>query len=234
MKAIILAAGRGSRMGDETKDKPKCLTKINGAALIEHQIDALTQAGMEDIAIVTGYKSELLEAYGTKHFHNPDWSKSNMVASLLSASSWLNQYDCIISYSDIFYDPQIIRELISCAASFAIAYDVHWFELWSKRFQNPLLDAESFSLDEHHYLTDIGKKNPKLCEIQGQYMGLLKIKKGLFNELISSLDIDTTTIDMTSFISLIIKQQAILCIPNTLPWGEVDSLDDLVLYRCSS
>ena len=56
MKTIILAAGRGSRMGNLTDEKPKCLLEVFGKPLIEHQIEALTKGGIEDIAIVTGYK----------------------------------------------------------------------------------------------------------------------------------------------------------------------------------
>ena len=64
MKAIILAAGRGSRMGSKTQNSPKCFIKIFNKKLIEHQIDNLKNNGIIDIAIVTGYKSEFLKKYG--------------------------------------------------------------------------------------------------------------------------------------------------------------------------
>ena len=60
MKAIILAAGRGSRMKHLTDEKPKCLAKLGGKLLIEWQLEALSAAGINEIAIVTGYKKELL------------------------------------------------------------------------------------------------------------------------------------------------------------------------------
>ena len=60
MKAIILAAGRGSRMKNLTDEKPKCLAKLRGKPLLEWQLTSLREAGIEDIAIVTGYKRELL------------------------------------------------------------------------------------------------------------------------------------------------------------------------------
>ena len=56
MKAIILAAGRGSRMGAFTKDKHKCLLKVEGKRLIDWQIEALINCGLKDIGIVTGYR----------------------------------------------------------------------------------------------------------------------------------------------------------------------------------
>ena len=66
MKGIILAAGRGSRMGDMTDQKPKCLIELNGQSLIDHQLNAFKDAGIEDIALITGYKRELLSKYGSK------------------------------------------------------------------------------------------------------------------------------------------------------------------------
>ena len=60
MKAIILAAGRGTRMKALTEEKPKCLVELDGQSLLEKQLGALRQSGIEDIAIVTGYRRELL------------------------------------------------------------------------------------------------------------------------------------------------------------------------------
>ena len=89
MKAIILAAGRGSRMGTLTDNKPKCLAKVKDKMLIEYQITALNAAGIKEIAVVTGYKAEFLNNYGTYHFHNSDWAETNMLHSLFYAKDWL-------------------------------------------------------------------------------------------------------------------------------------------------
>jgi NDP-sugar pyrophosphorylase family protein len=66
MKAIILAAGRGSRMGDGTANLPKCMMKLWGKTLLEHCLDSLQKAGflLNDIGIVTGYKSEIIQIKG--------------------------------------------------------------------------------------------------------------------------------------------------------------------------
>ena len=61
IRAIILAAGRGSRMKKLTSEIPKCLTKIKGKSLLEMQIKNFKRAGISDIAIVTGYKNHLLQ-----------------------------------------------------------------------------------------------------------------------------------------------------------------------------
>ena len=65
MRGIILAAGRGSRMKHLTSERPKCMVKLQGKPLIEWQLEALRAAGIDDIAIVTGYRHELLSSVQT-------------------------------------------------------------------------------------------------------------------------------------------------------------------------
>ena len=107
MKAIILAAGRGSRMKELTAENHKCLVELRGKPLLEWQLLALREAGIGEIAIVTGYKRELLSQYGLAEFHNPRWEKTNMVSSLACAERWLQVGPCIVSYSDIFMSQQL-------------------------------------------------------------------------------------------------------------------------------
>ena len=80
MKAIILAAGRGTRMGTLTDEKPKCLLEVKGETLLEKQLKTIYDSGIHQIGIVTGYKNELLEwqdvlsNYNVLEFHNPRWN----------------------------------------------------------------------------------------------------------------------------------------------------------------
>ena len=68
MKAIILAAGRGSRMKNLTDDKPKYLVKLHQKPLLERQLESLRKSGINEIAIVTGYKHEMLSSYNLAEF----------------------------------------------------------------------------------------------------------------------------------------------------------------------
>ena len=68
------------------------------------QVDTMRQAGINKIGIVTGYRREMLENFADVEFHNSMWSKTNMVTSLSMADEWLQKYNCIVSYSDIFYE----------------------------------------------------------------------------------------------------------------------------------
>src|SRR5579864_1590854 len=110
-RAIILAAGRGSRMKDLTDAAPKCLIQVRGRTLLDRQLDSLRAAGIDEIAIVTGYKRELLAGRADREFHNPTWERTNMVASLACADEWLREHVCVVSYSDIFFEARAVRSL---------------------------------------------------------------------------------------------------------------------------
>jgi choline kinase len=234
MKAIILAAGRGSRMGRFTDYIPKGMLLVDSKPLIEHQINVLNRAGIKEIAIVTGYEKEKFLPFGTKHFYNSQWASTNMVFSLYSALEWLNNDDCIVSYADILYQDDIIKSLIKDSSAIAIGYDPNWLLLWEKRFDNPCDDAESFKLSSNGYLVDIGSKINSTVNIDGQYMGLLKFKKAIFEKCFNSFKTKLNKkIDMTSFLSLIIHENIypIKALKNTKQWFEFDTAKDLVLYN---
>ncbi|MEP2654070.1 MAG: NTP transferase domain-containing protein [Paraglaciecola sp.] len=104
-KGLILAAGRGSRMGSLTDNAPKCYTTIDGKRLIEWQLNAMNTSYIDEVDIITGYRKDNFE-YPTQYFHNEIWDTSNMARSLTKAHTWLEKHDCIISYSDIIYPPR--------------------------------------------------------------------------------------------------------------------------------
>ena len=237
MKAIILAAGRGSRMKKLTNDRPKCLVELYGRSLLDWQIKALRTAGVKEIAIVTGYKREMLADLGLVEFHNDRWHETNMVSSLCYAQNWLSSEPCIVSYSDIFYGPAAVRSLINCSASLAVTYDPNWLELWKQRFNDPLEDAETFLLTPHNILAEIGKKPKSADEIKGQYMGLLRFTPHGWREVsrIRS-SINTEKCDgmhMTETLQKIIETNRvnIAAIPYKGAWGEVDSAHDLHIFQ---
>ena len=75
-----------------TDDKPKCLIDINGRTLLEKQINSFKSAGINDIGIVTGYKSEKINKYSTHKFFNEKWIETQMVYSLCCAKEWLEKF----------------------------------------------------------------------------------------------------------------------------------------------
>ncbi len=238
MKAIILAAGRGSRMQQHTEIQPKCMTQLIDKPLLDWQLGALRDAGINDIAVVTGYQNQYLKQYVPQltYFTNERWQETNMVASLCCAEAWLVESPCIISYSDIVYDAEPIKQLLACDDDMAITYDPWWHELWSLRFNDPLDDAETFAVNANSMLTEIGHRPQTLKQIQGQYMGLLMIKPNAWQRIsayIDSLsDQARDPLDMTSLLQgLLDKQMPIKALPIQSRWYEVDNPNDLQVYK---
>ncbi len=238
MKAIILAAGRGSRMGDKTDILPKCLTKLRNKSLLEHQLAAIRQAGISDIAVVTGYHAEEIQKRqpSLTFFHNENWANTNMVSTLLKAESWLKHDTCIISYADIVYESSAITALMNNYDDIAITHYTKFLSLWEKRFDNPLDDMETFKISGDGYLTEIGRKPQTTGEVEGQYMGLLKFTPAGWGRLRQYLGKDIPKsidkIDMTSLLAFILtKQVPIRSIAYDGVWLEVDNAHDLALYE---
>lgn len=231
-RAIILAAGRGSRLGHLTDNSHKCLTVLNNKTLLDWQIQSLTEAGLNEIILVGGYNNHLLNGNFTKVI-NERWHSTNMVASLFCNKE--SEADTIVSYSDIVYKPEHVKDLINSEGDICIAADLDWFNLWSLRFEKPLDDAETFRY-EGNILLEIGGKTDNSNDIQAQYMGLLKItKKGwiqMTNIYNSLTDEAKDKLDMTSLISLLLKSDVKINI--TLisgGWCEVDNISDLHAYE---
>ncbi len=236
MRGLILAAGRGSRMGDLTEESPKCMTPLCGKTLIEWQIAALRGAGVDEIAVVRGYRPEALVAPGCAFFDNPRWSETNMVMSLAAAQEWLLEGPTVVSYSDIVYGPEAVRRLAAAPGALAITYDKDWHALWSARFDDPLSDAESFVLGPGGRLAEIGARVDDLARIEGQYMGLLKFTPegwrqvaGLLGELAPA---QADRLDMTSLLQRLLDAGVTIDTAGIDGgWCEVDAESDLRLYE---
>jgi len=237
MRAIILAAGRGSRMKAATEDRPKCLVELAGRSLLSLQLNALRQGGVAEISIVGGYRADQLALPGIRLVRNARWSETNMVMSLACAADWLTAADCLVSYSDIFYPATTVRRLAAqLGPQLAVAYDPHWRALWTARFADPLSDAETFRLRDGDHLTEIGARAASLDEIQGQYMGLLRFTpqswasvEDVLKELAPA---ERDRLDMTGLLSRLLRRGVdIRAVPTDSGWGEVDSESDLAYYE---
>ena len=215
-------------------NKPKCFIKLHGKKLIDWQLETLKNAGIEDIALVRGYKKNVFK-YNLKYFDNVKWSETNMVTSLLSANSWLKLHTCIISYSDIIYSPDAVSRLKTIKNDIGITYDKNWSILWSKRFDDPLIDAETFRIDKKNFLIEIGNKPKTLEEVQGQFMGLLKINPNGWDKICKLLNRYTekekSNMDITNLLKkLIYFGTKVETISIKDSWYEVDSKSDLEYY----
>ncbi|EKD54679.1 MAG: nucleotidyl transferase [uncultured bacterium] len=234
MRAIILAAGRGKRMGDLTEKYPKAMLNLHGNPLIEWQMQAIRRAGITDTAIVKGYMGDVF-SYKVNYFENTRWEQTNMLSTLMCADSWLSQHTCIVSYSDIIYTKEAVQALKNSLGDISITFDPNWLKLWEQRFDDPLSDAEIFKY-ENNILIDVGGKAKGLDEIQGQYMGLLKFTvdgwqktKKFLQELSSGI---TDKMDMTALLKLMLKNNFKITVAAiNSPWCEVDNINDYQLCQ---
>ncbi len=236
MRALILAAGRGSRMGALAGDRPKCMVELANRPLIRRQIAALRGGGISTIGIVRGYLGNMIDIEDTTYFENPRWAETNMVMSLATAATWLRSDSLVVSYADIFFGRDVVRDLTASSGDLVVAYDPSWRSLWTRRFVDPLSDAESFRIDARGNLTEIGRRTTHIDDIEGQYMGLLKFTPEAWRAVeavLAAVDEKTREgIDMTTLLRTLLDSGfPIKTVGITGQWGEIDSSGDLELYE---
>lgn len=186
MKAIIVAAGRGRRLGPETESIPKCMVKVGGRSILHWQLDALVSAGVDDVVIVRGYRGDCIKppadgpSAGTRlrFVENPDWQSNNILASLLYAESEMDR-DFLFSYSDIVFAPEHAR-LVAAASTSAVALvvDRRWRDAYDGRLLHPVSEAELARVDESAgvgaQVTRVGKRLVSADEAAGEFTGLAR------------------------------------------------------------
>ncbi|MBI2139347.1 phosphocholine cytidylyltransferase family protein [Candidatus Woesearchaeota archaeon] len=131
MKAILLSAGKGTRMLPLTKNTPKCLLHVgNGLTVLETQLETLKKASIKDICIVTGYLSDQVEAkvrpyekdLNIRIIYNPFYDISNNLVSLWTASSQMDGDFMIINGDDLF-QKSVIEKLLAVKSSRCMVID---------------------------------------------------------------------------------------------------------------
>lgn len=235
MKAIILAAGRGSRLQALTDERPKALVAFNGVPLLQRAIETLRRCDVSEVGIVAGYRSEMLAPFADTLFHNHRWHSSGIFSSLNCASSWLSAEPCLVSYGDIFYDSTLVSELINHPADIVLGYDPAAVRLWQQRFNDPLPDLENFRLVDG-LVSAIGQAATSLEVIQGQYMGLFKVTPAGWQALKKQLQGLThrarDQTDMTSLLGALVSEGfPVAGVATHAPWGEIDCPSDVTLYE---
>ena len=233
--AIILAAGRGSRLGPNTEAQPKCLVEFGERPLIQWQCNALRLSGIGRIVVVTGYRHDMLSSYGDARVHNPDWDRTNMVASLLCAAHTVTG-PTIVSYSDIVYEPRIIEALTNDTHALSVAFDPDWLAQWRERFDEPLSDAETFRCANDGRICEIGRRAETLREIEGQYMGLIRITPESLEQMRTAAErLANPKLDMTSLLRTMIDGgYPVFGVSAPGMWWEIDRPRDLeAAIRCA-
>ncbi len=164
--AVILAAGRGSRLGRLTAERPKALLEVGGRSLVERQIEALRVAGLPSILLVTGFARERfagLLAEDVREVYNDRWASTNNLVTLASAGSALDNGFLLLN-SDVLFDPAILHDLLTAPAPCLLAVDD----------RKPLAEEEmKVVLDGDGRLREIAKSIDP-ARARGEYIGLAR------------------------------------------------------------
>ena len=178
MKAIILAAGLGSRLLHLTKDRPKCTLRIHGVSMIDRQLAHFRSLGITDITVVTGYLAEQLQRIpGVKTVLNDDYRNNNILFSLMYAKDALDD-DVIVSYSDILYEKSAVEALLAAKGDFLTVSDEDWKKTYVGRQDHPVDQAEKVVIKDG-LVKKIGKHLGE-AEAHGEFIGLARFsKKGI-------------------------------------------------------
>jgi len=112
MKAIIVAAGIGSRLGELTKHTPKSLIDVNGQSILERQISIFKKLGISDITVIIGPHTEKFTFKNISFIQDKNYLEHDILSSLMLARSIMHD-DIIISYGDVIFDEHVLQSLIN-------------------------------------------------------------------------------------------------------------------------
>lgn len=168
MKAIILNAGKGGRLGSLTDDRPKCLVEVGGRPILDFQLDALRQNGVRDLVMVVGYRDAMICDYLKRYpefsvtwINNPDYAHTNTAYSL-----WLARREMTGNFlylnGDVLFHPELIRRLVAAPSCNPLAVE-------RKRCG----DEEVKVLLSGTRITAIGKEIPP-TEAYGEFIGVAR------------------------------------------------------------
>lgn len=185
MRAIIVAAGRGRRLGPETSEIPKCMVAVGGRPILHRQLDALALAGVSEVVIVRGYLGERIAPPTTgpagklaiNFIENPRWAENNILASLFYAEEAM-ETGFVFSYSDIVFARDHARLAAESSADIGLVVDRRWEETYVGRLDHPLPEAELTAVSDDARgvprVTQVGKGAVPAPQAIGEFTGLAR------------------------------------------------------------
>jgi len=224
MDALILAAGRGTRMGEI--DKPKCLLDLGGISIIKYQIECLKNMGIKKIFIVTGYNSEQIHSHLNDDFnflHNVDFATTNNLYSVWTARNSLDD-DFVCIYGDLLFDKKILDNCIQDMndVCLAIEKNVRGETMKVKIKNNTIVELNKNILEN---------------DADGNFIGMAKFKKSViplfFNKISKLVKNNNFDSYYTASIELMIKDNKKINYieTNNLPWMDIDEQNEFEVAK---
>ena len=245
MKAIVIAAGEGSRMGKLTQNIPKPLIMINGKSIIERQLSILKQNGILDIIIITGPHHEKFNFEKIRYVRDDNFLEHDQLGSLISAKKEISG-DVILLFADIIFENSVITKILESNSDISIAVDMNWERTYASRPNSSFDDADKVRFEQGN-LSRIFKtmtEEDKKFEI-GEFIGLMKLSKNGSKQLVDCYekiqDIhkgkfhDALSLKKAKLVDLlqelIENKIKIDAIPITGKWYEIDTEEDLEIAK---
>ena len=235
MKAIILSAGQGSRLGHLTDDRPKCLIDFSGRTLLDRQLDTLAANGVDEAVVVTGFHDELVNAAiaartgapKVRTIYNPFYKVADNLGSLFIARHEL-EGDCLVWNGDTLVSEQLMSRVVG--------NDRQGICVTIDRKDGYDADDMKVVVDGEGQLHAIGKRLP-LEDVNAESIGLLAFRAGgaeLFREWIEKVirTSEGTTIWYLRVIHQIAQAETVWTFDiQGEEWGEVDFPPDVEAAR---
>ena len=173
-KALIIAAGLGSRLKKHTENLPKCMLDFGGKTLLQRQLDSYKKNGIKDISLIRGYKKEKINYKGIKYFENTDYKNNNILNSIFYAEKAING-NIIISYSDILFNSSVVERTLNSDHDISVVVDIDWRGYYVGRKDHPISEAENVIFNSNNEVEKIGKINTGKEEVHGEFIGMIKL-----------------------------------------------------------
>jgi choline kinase len=234
MKAIILSAGQGSRLGHMVDDRPKCLIDFNGRSLLDRQLDTLEASGVHEAVVVSGFHDELVEQAIAKRtggpsvrtVFNPFYKVADNTGSLFMAREELSG-DCLVWNGDTLVSRELMRRVVANdRAGICVTID-----------RKDSYDEDDMKVvEEGGRLKAIGKRLPR-DTVNAESIGLLAFRSGGAEQFREAIDRAIRTPEGTTIWYLrVIHHIAQAADVWTLDihgeeWGEVDFPADVEAAR---
>ena len=230
MKAVILAAGQGTRIRSVHGEHPKCLIEVDGSTILDHQLDALSMTGINDVAIVVGYEKEQIISHvrarsltTNQHIHfieNPAFAITNNIYSLWLALDWLRGDHFIVLNADVIFDPDILQVAVRHTAPISMIVD----PLWRDETMKVIIEGDR--------VIEMSKKISRE-EFSGTYIGITVFSKSIQNQFFRKMHKLIGSGRENEFFNIAVQQLANegvqVGFTNTegLAWAEIDDPVDL-------
>jgi len=173
-KCLIVAAGLGSRLKGHTEDKPKCMLDFGGKTLLQRQLYSYKNNNIENISLIRGYKKNKINYKGIKYFDNNEYKNNNILNSIFYAEEVING-NIIISYSDILFEPFVVKRAMESDHDISVVVDVDWRDYYIDRKEHPLSEAENVIFNSNNEVVKIGKIASDKEEVHGEFIGMIKL-----------------------------------------------------------